>query len=108
MKNCWHHLVSPHGEYEIFSTSDERNWNDANGHYWGFGDREGQIEVGESGERICKFPMNSNATDPWHGYPVSPAQTGDRDAPPDELISRWLIDNAITRVFARRIQRRKI
>src|SRR5579871_184544 len=57
-------------EHAIFCESDENDWNDNDGHYWGHHD-SGHTELGTKGERICHFPLPTNLTDAWHGYPVS-------------------------------------
>jgi len=81
------------------------DWSDAAGHCWGFGAR-GRLELGTRGERLAEFPRTINASDPWHGYPVSPRD--DDDAPPDDLINRWIDSDQIEKAIARRIQRQKI
>ncbi len=108
-KSMWSNSVPPPDEYGIFCTADAGNWRDVQGHYWGrLLVRGSIIVIGLSGERICKFPQNANARDPWHGYPVSPKQRGDDDSPPDAFVDRWIASGVITRTFGRRIQRRKV
>lgn len=108
-KHEWHPVnVPPLREYELFCTADDEKWVDTDGHYWGVGDSEGNLILGLSKERLCKFPLPSNLSDPWHGYPVSPMQEGDKDAPPDDFVEKWIADKAISKVFGRRIQRRKV
>jgi hypothetical protein len=106
-KNKWSSNITPPIEYSIFCPSDYANYNDNSGHYWGFLNR-GDLRIGLRGERLCKFPLPSNIIDPWHGYPVSPMNDGDYNAPPDYLVQRWPQTGDISRTFARRIQKRKI
>jgi hypothetical protein len=108
-KHEWHPVnVPPFVEYRLFCRADDKDWFDSDGHYWGFGNYQGKMILGTNKERLCKFPLPSNATDAWHGYPVSPMQEGDKDAPPDEFIEEWIAKNFISKVFGRRIQRRKV
>lgn len=100
--------VPPAVEYQLFRTSDSNDWSDTDGHYWGFGHREGRMILGTQKERLCKFPLPSNPTDPWHGYPVSPLLNGDDDAPPDGFVQDWIDNNVISKTFGRRIQRGKV
>jgi len=107
LKNKWSDNITPVREYSIFCTSDDFEWNDPNGHYWGL-HNEGTTILGCFGEPLCKFPATTNEADPWHGYPVSPMKDGDNNSPSDRLVELWLQDAHISRTFARRIQRRKI
>jgi hypothetical protein len=108
-KSMWHNSVSPQDEYGIFCTADAHNWHDAQGDFWGLLQERGSIIViGVAGERICKFPLNANERDPWHGYPVSPKLRGDDDSPPDAVVERWIDSGVVTRTFGRRVQRRKV
>ena len=105
-KNCWHPDVLPPAEYSLFEQADVADWSDPAGHYWGFGAR-GRLQLGTRGERLAKFPRTTNATDPWHGYPVSPRDDYD-DTPPDDLVNRWIDSDQIDKAVGRRIQRQKI
>jgi hypothetical protein len=106
-KNQWASSVPPQMEFTIFCSSDDGDWYDAQGHYWGV-HNEGNTILGCGKERLAKFPRTSNASDPWHGYPVSPLDTGEKDAPPDDLVENWISTGVIPRRFGRRIQRRKV
>lgn len=106
-KHQWSVNVSPSREYDIFCSADEGNWKDTQGHYWGVY-AGGQTVLGSRGERLCKFPRTSNIEDPWHGYPVSPMEEGDKDAPPDDFVENWIATRIVSKTFGRRIQRRKI
>lgn len=106
-KSMWLNNISPDDEYGIFCSADAHNWNDESRNYWGVLE-QGKIILGERGERICKFPCPSNDHDPWHGYPVSPKEKGESDAPPDSLVERWIGDNVVTKEFGRKIQKLKI
>ncbi len=102
-KSVWLKDVRPADEYGIFWSADCGDWRDSAGNYWGIKDR-GNAELGTRGQRLCFFPLTSNASDDWHGYPLSPADD-DRDPPPDELILRWETAGVITRTWARRLER---
>ncbi len=104
-KSVW--VVPPPVEFEMFAAADAHNWLDSRGHYWSVLNGGGTV-VGSKGERIAKHPRVNNTGDPWHGYPVSPAIRGVDDAPEDDVVDLWLLDGAIDRTFARRVQRRKI
>ena len=106
-KHQWCDQISRVMEFGIFDTADYQNWCDRDGHFWGIHDR-GQTVLGVRGERLSKFPRTSNSSDPWHGYPVSPLERGDDDAPPDEFVERWIETGAVSKTFGRRIQRRKV
>jgi hypothetical protein len=99
-------VVPPPTEYDIFCSADAGNWRDVDGHYWGV-HLAGDAIVGSRGERLCKFPYNENERNPWHGYPVSPLLRGDDDAPPDDVVNKWIEDGIISVTKGRRIQRRK-
>jgi hypothetical protein len=100
-------IVEPQTEFNIFGAADNANWRGPNGHYWGVHVPDAGV-LGARGERLAKFPQTSNAVDPWHGYPVSPLEDGDRSAPPDDLVELWRQNNVVSKTFARRIQRRKV
>ena len=91
---------------ESFADTEKDGWRDAKEHLWGVHDG-GTTDLGLRGERLAKFPHPQNATDPWHGYPVSPQDRQD-DTPPDEIINLWIDRGVITRVFGARIRRRRI
>ena len=106
-KNFWSPAFPPQDEFALFETAEAAPaWEDAQQHLWGVSD-QGETELGLRGERVAKFPCPQNPTDQWHGYPVSPKER-DTDRPPDEVIDLWIELGAITRVWARRIQRRKV
>jgi hypothetical protein len=107
-KSIWHIDISPMQEYRLFETSDKNGWADTRGHYWSFASADGSVPTGTEGQRLAKHPGVTNPSDPWHGYPVSPSQTGDADAPTDNLVSIWLESRVITRTFARRIRDRRV
>ena len=106
-KNKWSLSVPPPMEYAIFCSADDGDWRDVQGHYWGV-HNQGSTILGCRGEKLAKFPCTSNVSDPWHGYPVSPLERGDNDAPPDDFVENWISTGVISKTFGRRIQRRKI
>jgi hypothetical protein len=107
-KSIWHSNISPMQEYGLFARSDQNDWFDIRGHYWSFASSDGLTPTGTARQVLAKHPCISNLSDPWHGYPVSPKQTGDADAPADELVGVWLDSKVITRTFARRIRDRRV
>lgn len=107
-KTKWLKAVTPYDEYQLFAVADDHDDQCSKGHYWSFGDSDGSKILGGGDERLGKHPRTSNEADPWHGYPVSPRATGDKDAPSDDLVTQWLQESRITRTFARRIRDRRI
>jgi hypothetical protein len=106
-KSRWANSVPPVREYGIFKESDDSDWRDDLGHYWGILDKVATV-LGDAGERLSKFPANGVASVPWHGYPVSPRVRGKFDAPSFRFVEEWRARGAITRTVARKIQRRKL
>jgi hypothetical protein len=100
-KSKW--KIAPALECCIFRSADDADWNCSRGHYWGVHDG-GTTELGEQGERLCKFPCTSNNHDPWHGYPV----LSQDDAPPDDLVETWIAQGVISKVIGRKIQKGRI
>lgn len=106
-KSRWLPLIRPVQEYKIFCIADSNDWRCSRGHYWGIASG-GSTVLGFHGERLSKFPRNTNTASPWHGYPVSPRVGGDRDSPEDILVEKWIEDGTVAKSFGRRVQRRKI
>jgi hypothetical protein len=106
-KSYWSEAIPRKDEYLIFFTSDLKRWLDSKGDYWGVKDM-GNEELGDKGERVCKFPKVANASDPWHGYPTSPRHDGASGQPDDQLLKQWLKDHVVDRAFVKRIRRRLI
>jgi hypothetical protein len=88
-----------------FDNADDNDWSDTKGHLWSVGDPSQPL--GENSEILCKFPKPSNDPDPWHGYPVSPAN-GAGEKPPPPLLKRWQKDNIIGRPMVKSILRQQI
>jgi hypothetical protein len=105
-KSRWLDDLPPAEEYTIFCHSDEHNWSDPGGNYWGIRGADGR-PLGTRGERIAKFPNNSAPATPWHGYPTLSSGRGG-GAPPDSLVTQWIGDRQVTRTFGLKIQRRKV
>lgn len=102
-KSIWKSSISKQLEFEIFCEADDNNWQDQKGHYFGLRD-QGCTPLGNNDERICKFPITSNSSDPWHGYPVGRSN----ETPPDSFINKWIKDKIITRTIGKSIQRGKL
>jgi hypothetical protein len=106
VKAIW--AITPDAEYDLFVQADDLDWYDFHGHYWAIA-LGGRIVLGTRGQRLAKFPCNSNDKTPWHGYPVSPSQDGAAgNCPPDAFIENWIQTEVVTRAFGRRLQRRLI
>jgi hypothetical protein len=99
-KSRWSKQVSQSAEYLIFVNADNRDWTASQGHYWGVRDKGDTL--GSDGERIAKFPRTTNSSDPWHGFPVSPADEPDHK-PPDAIIFRWHEEGFINRALRQRM-----
>ena len=87
-KTKW--AVPQNGQYYIFTYADERDWRDI--HAEGlFSFCNGcEEKIGVNGEKLAFFKSPSNATDPWHGYPVFSSEIED-----EELINRWYNEKEI-------------
>jgi hypothetical protein len=107
-RNKWSASCSPACEYDIFCDSEDNNWRDSRPHLWGL--QQGLAEIGQSGERIAKFPAPQNTTDAWHGYPVSaldPRREFEHRPEPN-LVLRWRLAGLIDEVDQARINRGKV
>lgn len=62
--------------------------------------------LGSNDERIGKFKLPSNKSDPWHGYPVEAKE--DWNTPSDRLLDLWEEYDIINGTTRRRIERSKI
>jgi len=67
---------------------------------------DGKKVLGLNGERLGKFKLPSNETDPWHGYPIE-AKTK-WNTPSDSLLDIWENNDVISEITRRRIERSKI
>lgn len=107
-RNKWAKSCQPPDEYSLFCDADTHSWYGTGVHLWGL--RKGLLKIGTTGERIALFRAPANATDPWHGYPVS-ARDPQRELehrPDPELVQRWLEEYYIDSVDAARINRGKV
>jgi hypothetical protein len=70
----------------------------------------GLIVVGTDGQALAKFPDPPNASDAWHGYPISALDPKCDFAhrPEFELIDRWEAAGLIDDTQAARIRRGKV
>lgn len=105
-KSCWANDLPPPEEYGIFETSDGGGHQDQSGHYWGTRDVRGTA-LGTRGERLAKFPNPANPSDPWHGYPVSPASGRAAEAPPDDLVEALILSGLVSKALGRKLQKRR-
>jgi hypothetical protein len=106
-KHMWAVEFVPTAEHALFCKSQQHNWSDEDGNYWGV-EPNGMVQLGERGEIIAKFPANANPINPWHGYPVAPEDGKENDCPPDELVLAWIETSTITETLGFRIMRRRL
>lgn len=66
---------------------------------------DGKILLGQTGERVAKFPRPSNLSDTWHGYPIKCNQN--HNTPSDKVLDRMLEKKIISKTTRNRIERRK-
>lgn len=110
---CW--LCDKKHEYELFlrasdyymspvvyvGNADECRWiNDNHKGLYSFD--PGFLELSNEGHRLAYFPLPSNPTDPWHGYPCDSTYIG------DGLIQYWLDKNLISAMAYRRLMKHLI
>ena len=62
--------------------------------------QDGELVLGEGGERLAFFPTPSNARDPWHGFPVS---SSDKQPSP-AVIDRWMNDQIMSEHVRRKLE----
>lgn len=92
----------------MFCEAETNGWRDARPQLWGI--KQDLTVLGLEDRRLAKFPNPSNATDPWHGYPVS-ALDPKREfehRPDSELVDRWIAHGLISPQQGSRIKRGKI
>jgi hypothetical protein len=103
-KNIWH--IKPDDEYDVFLNSDKHHmYDDSNQDYWGVLEK-GKTKIGTRGQRISKFERPKNLMDPWHGYPIFPAEEKKRNALPsdfDDLIAKWMKSNLIAKELGKKL-----
>ena len=104
-KSTWIRSFPPKSEFGLFCSADDGNWKDGTGNYWGA--EPGAPVLGVDGERLAKFPMVTNRTDPWHGFPFTLIGTP-RAGPSDETVDAWVAATVITEVVASKIRRRRV
>lgn len=107
-RNKWAVTCDPRCEYGIFCDSEDNGWRDSRPHLWGL--RSGLIRIGQDGERLAKFPFPQNASDPWHGYPISaldPRREFEHRPEPG-LVREWRMAGLIDEVDEARINRGKV
>jgi len=103
-KSRWR--VSRDDECHAFCESSHRGWDDALGNRW-YVDVDGE-ELGTRRERVAFFPLSSNATGPWHGYPVSALPDAVvRKHVPKEILRAWQAENATKRELLAKLWKRR-
>lgn len=60
----------------------------------------GQLILGRDGERLAFFPHPRNASDPWHGFPVSSSDK----RPGISVIDMWIDAGVITEHVRRKLE----
>jgi|SwirhisoilCB2_FD_contig_61_10275224_length_763_multi_3_in_0_out_0_1 hypothetical protein len=106
LKSIWN--LSRPDECHVFCAARLGKWADAVGNYWAVA-KDGEGNFGDSRERMAFFPVPTNVTDRWHGFPVGRKRglLFWRD-PPADLVQRWTAQGRISRVTRARIIQRKL
>lgn len=106
----WATSISESIEFSIFEAAEREGWVDGAGNYWGVGvSRNSRPQIlGTLSEAYSKHPATSNPSDPWHGYPASPAKKGSGDVPPKDILDTWLARSIISRALKKRIMQWKV
>ncbi len=95
--------IGQNGEYEIFLNGYGAEAFIADGsvlwHHCGC-----ECEVGQKGQHLAFFPVTSNDTDPWHGYPVWSDEVGNQHA----LFEKWRVNGVISKQVERRLSKGQI
>lgn len=107
-RNKWAKSCPPPDEYVVFADAHLAVWRDSRPQLWGIA--HGLRVLGSNGEQLAKFPDPSNATDAWHGYPVS-ARDPRREwvhRPEPTLVQMWVDAGLIDQFDGSRIRRGKV
>jgi len=62
--------------------------------------------LGQTNERVAKFPKPRNTNDPWHGYPVKCIKL--ENIPCDSLLDIMVNQQVISKTTRTRIERKKL
>ncbi len=99
-KTRWH--IKESEQYEVFRVADEAIWKcTANQCLFSIIDN-GNIMLGENGERLGKFPIPANPAESWHGFPF-PSDEIERGGSFYDLLDKWENDGIITSNVRRKI-----
>lgn len=89
-------------ECGVFCHAQEQDWDDGDENLWSIG-QNGSLIYGKTQERMAFFD-GSNASDTWHGFPVSGRSgTSNRRRPPQTIAQRWLNQGHINKATYERI-----
>ena len=101
-KNRWY--LKEGEQYEVFRVADEPWW-ECTENFCLFSILDnGSTILGMNGERLAKFPLPRNLTDPYHGFPI----LSDEDKPSPDLLDTWEASGIITSHVRRKIEHGKI
>lgn len=101
-KNRW--CLREGEQYEVFRVADEPWWQCFLNHCLFSIIDNGNTVLGMSGERLAKFPLPRNSSDPYHGFPI----LTDDDKPSPALLDLWEATGIITPHVRRKIEHSKI
>lgn len=100
-----HWRLSRNDECHAFCEASDRGWEDDRGKRWFVAADAGVI--GTNRERVATFTQ-SNASIPWHGYPVSTLSGAvARTIVPSEVLRVWEQEGATTRGLLRKLWSRR-
>jgi hypothetical protein len=103
-KNKW--IIKESEQYKVFRISDEPWWLcDTNNCLFSIVDN-GNVILGQTTERLAKFPIPNNKTDPFHGYPVHCDQRQNR--PDLGLLDRWQKEGIISPHLRNKIEKSQL
>lgn len=82
-KNRW--CLREGEQYEVFRIADDPWWECILNRCLFSIVNSGKTPVGMGGERLAKFPLPRNSSDPYHGFPI----LTDEDKPGPALLDLW-------------------
>jgi len=105
-KSIWS-LTRP-DECHTFCESRLNAWADSDGNYWSVAAEKSE-DFGTRGQRMAFFPVPTNETDTWHGYPIGRKnEQSDPHDPPTDLVQLWRDQGRISRMTRARIIQRQL
>ncbi len=99
--------IKENAEFSVFihaESHEEHLYCNENNCYFSIIDN-GKVMLGQDGQKVAKFPVTSNCSDAWHGYPVRCITK--HDTPSEELLDLMVKAEYITDLTRSRIERGK-